>query len=410
MQVTNNGGTALTLSATAPSPLVISGGSLSLQPNQTSQMTLSLPATIPAAGSYSGQVTFTGAPGVLHLPYAYVVGTGTAYNAITLAGDSNVGTVGQVLPDGEIAFQVTDRYGVPVANLPVTFSVRSGGGTISEADRTTDSFGIAQALATLGSNAGSNVYTGRAGNLTVQFNDVARLQPTISPNGIVDAASNQLKNGIVPGSYITLYGTGLSDSSAVAMTSSLPYALNDVSVSFDAPNVSAAGRLYYVSQNQVNVQVPWELAGQTSVQIKVSIDASSGTVVTVPVVSASPALFVYGQQQAAALDENSSLIGTSNAARRGHVISLFANALGPVTNQPDTGEPAPSNPLATTVTATSVTVAGLPASVQFSGLAPGFTGLYQINITVPANAPVGSDSVVITSGGISSTAAQISVQ
>ena len=410
VQLTNNGSTPVTLSAAAPSPLVITGGNLTLQPNQTSTVTLSLPSTIPPAGSYPGQVTFTGTSSALHLPYAYLVGNGVAYNILALAGDSNTGTVGQVLPDGEIAFQVTDRYGVPVANVPVTFSVRSGGGTISSADQVTDSYGIAQALATLGPTPGTDVFTGRAGGLTVTFTDTARVQPVIAPTGIVNAASSTLGSGIVPGSYITLYGTGLSDSTSIADSATLPLQLNDVSVSFDAPGISVPGHLYYVSAGQVNVQVPWELAGQTSVQIKVSIDYSSGTVVTVPVAPTSPAVFVYGSNQAAALDENAALIGTANSARRGHIVSFFANALGPVSNQPATGDPAPSSPLAVSITTPTVTIGGVPAAVQFSGLAPGFTGLYQVNVTIPANAPVGSDAVLITSGGVTSPAAQVAVQ
>ncbi len=409
VQLTNTGTAPVTLSATAPAPLSLAGGNVTLQPNQTSTVTLTLPASLPAAGSYSGQVTFTGASGALHLPYAYLVGNGVPYNALTLAGDSNIGTVGQVLPDGEIAFQVTDRFGVPVANLPVTFSARSGGGSISQADQMTDAYGIAAAEATFGPKPGTNTFVARAGSLTVTFTDTARLQPTLAPNGIVDAASSLLLGGIVPGSYITLYGTGLSDSNTVATTNTLPLQLDSVSVSFDSPGISVPGHLYYVSPGQVNVQVPWELAGQTSTQIKVSIDASSGTVVTVPVAPASPSLFIYGQSQAAALDENAALVGSVNPARRGHIISLFANALGPVSNTPGTGDPAPSSPLAVTNTIPTVSIAGIPATVQFSGLAPGFTGLYQVNVIVPENAPPGSDAVMLTINGVSSPSAQIAV-
>ena len=410
VQVTNNGTTTVNLTASAPAPLVITSGSLTLQPNQTASVALSLPAAIPAAGNYSGQVMFAGVSGTLHLPYAYVVGNHVAYNVVALAGDSNVGTVDTVVPDGEIAFQVTDQYGAPVDKLPVTFRVTRGGGVITQADTVTNSFGIAQAVATLGPNPGTNIFVGSAGGLTVQFQDDARAQPVVAQAGIVNAASQQLANGIVPGSYITLYGTGLSDVTDVATSATLPLALDDVSVSFNAPGISLAGRVYYVSPSQVNVQVPWELAGQSSVQVKVSIDRSSGTVVTVPVAVASPALFVYGQSQAASLDENAALITASNPARRGRIISLFANALGPVTNQPETGEPAPSSPLAVTTSLPTVTIGGVRATVQFSGLAPGFTGLFQINVSVPVNAPTGSVAVLVTEGGITAPAAQINIQ
>jgi len=412
IQVTNTGATVLNLLATAPAPVAIQNGSLALQPGQTGAMIFSLPATLPTAGSYSGQITLSGAPGPVHIPYIYVVGDGVAYNIVALAGDGNTGTVNQVLPDGEVAFQVIDKFGVPVPDLPVRFSVTRGGGAISDADTTTNQFGIAQAVAKFGPSPGSNIFVGSAGGLTVQFQDDARAQPTIAPGGVLDAASSKLGNGIVPGSYISIYGTGLSDSNSVATTAALPLALAAVSVSFDVPSagLSVPGYLYYVSPGQVNVQVPWELAGQTSVQIKVSVDQSSGTVVTVPVTLIAPALFIYGPSLAAALDQNYALIGTANPARRGSTVSLFANSLGPVSNQPATGDVAPFSPLAQTMTLPTVTVGGMPAPVQFSGLAPGLSGLYQVNITVPSNAPAGLQPIVVTAGGVASPAAQLNVQ
>lgn len=410
IQVTNNGTATLTLTATAPAPVTLTGGDLILKPNQTGTVTLSLPATPLAAGNYSGQVNFAGANGALHVPFVFIVGDHVAYNAVILAGDSTVGNVGTVVPDGEIAFQVTDQYGAPVENLPVRFSVSRGGGSLTKSDSVTNAFGIATAVATLGPNPGANVFVGIAGGLTVRFEDDARAQPTIAETGVLNAASSALGDGIVPGSYISIYGSGLSDTTNVSPTPTLPLALDSVSVSFDAPGVSLPGRIYYVSPNQVNVQVPWELAGQTSVQIKVSIDQSSGTLVTVPVAPVSPALFVYGQSQAAALDENASLVGTANPARRGSFVSLFANSLGPVSVTPGTGDPAPATPLSVTTNLPVVTIGGVTAKVQFSGLAPGFTGLYQINVEIPATVAAGSQPITVAIAGVVSPVARIAVQ
>ncbi|MDQ2901197.1 MAG: hypothetical protein M3Y07_15575, partial [Acidobacteriota bacterium] len=89
-------------------------------------------------------------------------------------------------------------------------------------------------------------------------------------------------------------------------------------------------------------------------------------------------------------------------AQRGQPVSIYANGLGPVDNQPASGEPSPAQPLASTRVTPTVTIGGLPAQVLFSGLAPGFVGLYQINVIVPSAAPTGAQSIVITANGIDS--------
>src|SRR5262249_47805787 len=81
--------------------------------------------------------------------------------------------------------------------------------------------------------------------------------------------------------YVSLLGSALSDASLAASTDATPLlSLAGVSVSFDAPQagLSLPGRLKAVSENRIDVQVPMELQGQSSVLVKVSIgDISSAT-------------------------------------------------------------------------------------------------------------------------------------
>ena len=104
------------------------------------------------------------------------------------------------------------------------------------------------------------------------------------------------------------------------------------------------------------------------------------------------------------------MITLANPARRGTVISLYANGLGPVNNQPESGEPAGALQLATTKTAPVVTIGGQSAAVSFSGLTPGLPGLYQINVAVPAGTPTGNQPVTLTIGGQAAKASGIAVQ
>src|SRR5207237_1009991 len=81
--------------------------------------------------------------------------------------------------------------------------------------------------------------------------------------GIVNAGSHVAGKGVAPGSYVEIYGSGLSEAARVASTPYLPVALAGVSVSFDAPGISVPGHVYFVTPGQVDVQIPWELEGQT---------------------------------------------------------------------------------------------------------------------------------------------------
>jgi len=420
-QLTNIGTTPLNLSvainrstAETTAHTSINLPNLTLAPGQTStNLSLMLSGTAPAPGIYEGFVTITGAPNPVNIPYLYLVGDGVPKNLISIAGNGDDGTVGQQSAGGYIILQIVDQYGVPVLRLPVTFSVTSGGGgltpvcfAICAAASDTDNYGTAFAELFLGPNPGNNVYTATAGGLSATFTATGIAQPAVFPSGAVNAAS-QVNQPFAPGSYISLYGNNLAPSSSSYSTPYLPISLNSVSVSFDTPNISVPGHIAFVSAGQLNVQVPWELQGQTAVQVKVSVGDSQGTVYTMPLGAYSPALF--GQNIAAALDENNNVITASNPVARGHVVQLFGNGLGPVNNQPASGDPAPTNPLATTTTTPIVTIGGMNAQVMFNGMTPGNAALYQINAVVP-NSGTGLQPITISIGGVVSPTVMIPVQ
>lgn len=401
----------LALSLSGSRPPALDKTSLSFTPGSPDQtVTLTLSGAVPPAGIYTGTLTIQGGGTAQRVPYLYVVGDGVAFDIVPITGGGFDGPVGQHVPGG-LAFKVIDRYGVAVPNLPVTFAVTRGGGSIAAADPRTDVHGVATADAVTGPAPGAQTYTAAAGSLGTRFSGVARATPLINAKGIVNAASFQVGRGVVPGGYASIFGTALSDTTANAQAVPLPLAISQTSVSFEVPSAGLRlpGRLLYAEAAQVNVQVPWELAGQSSVQVRVNVGETSGQVFTVPVAQFSPAIYMTEQGTAAALDANNAPISASNAARRGQVVQLFVNGLGAVDNQPESGVAAPLTPLAHTATPT-VTVGGRSATVEFSGLAPGFPGLDQVNFVVPADAPTGSQPVVVTIGGVSSPAVNMQVR
>jgi uncharacterized protein (TIGR03437 family) len=415
VQITNTNSSAVSLAASLASSspsLALNKQNLTLPAGGSDTIVVTLSGTVPSPGVYSGGVLLQGSGVSLRIPFLYVVGSGTVANLIPLSGSGFVGTVSQIIPAGIIAFRLVDAFGLPVAGAAVTYTQR-GGGTLQNADRVTDANGIAAAEAILGPQPGNYSFTVTAGGQRYTFSGYGRAQPAIAAGGVANGANFDTSSPLSPGSYISIVGTGLSDFVDYPVPgASLPLAIDYVNVSFDVPaaGLSVPGRLTYVSPTQVNVQVPWELQGQTTAQVKVTIDYSPGNVVTVPLADSSPAFFETAPGNAAALDTGFRVINTANPVARGQIAQFYVNGLGPTTNQPASGDPAPASPLAQTRSLPVVTVGGQAATVLFSGLAPGFAGLYQLNVAIPASLSPGTQPVVVAIAGKTSKASGIVVK
>ena len=145
-------------------------------------------------------------------------------------------------------------------------SIRAGG------DKTTDALGTAGVFVDLGPQQGDQIFSGTAGGLTQRFEGFARRLPAIKSNGVVNAAPPyQVGQGLRPGSYISIFGSDLADATLVESTPSLPAVAGQASVSFDGGGKSLPGHIHFVSPRQINVQIPWEFQGQSSVQMKVTL-------------------------------------------------------------------------------------------------------------------------------------------
>jgi uncharacterized protein (TIGR03437 family) len=179
--------------------------------------------------------------------------------------------------------------------------------------------------------------------------------------------------------------------------------------------------LLSVSPLQINFILPWELQGRSQATLTVTSGGTTSSAATVNLDAFAPALFATNEQgtgQGAVLIADSATVAAragafldSRPARRGEAVSIYGTGLGPVVNPPATGAPASDNPLSATTTTPTVTIGGIPAIVTYSGLAPGYVGLYQVNAIVPASAPIGDAvPVVLSIGGVTSNAVTIAVQ
>jgi uncharacterized protein (TIGR03437 family) len=418
--VTNTGSAAQTvgfsvnqLVADSRAAVTLTPTSVTLQPGGSVSVQAKLAGSLPVAAAYDGYIVATSGSSTYRVPYQYLVATGVAANVFPIADGV---FVGQVYDTGwPLALRAVDSSGVPVQNASLLYTSLTSGGAITAVDPSTLLYGIGGALVNLGGAIGEYDFQGTAGGLSYVFTGYALGMITVPPNSVVEAATSQIPPGFAPGSYISIYGSNLSPASQAVSTAELPYSLSTTSVSFFAANGRFPGRLEFVGPGQLNVQIPWELQGQTSAQFVVNIGFTSlYPAVTIPLARSSPGVFTNG---AAIEDENNLLVTAANPAKRGpsHAIQIFMNGLGPVNAQPPTGEPTPypvqtSDGLVHTLDTPTVTIGGVPATVSFSGLTPYWVGLYQINASLPANTPTGSQDLIVSIGGATSIATKISVQ
>jgi uncharacterized protein (TIGR03437 family) len=213
----------------------------------------------------------------------------------------------------------------------------------------------------------------------------------LNPTGVVNAASyTPFTTGIAPGQLITLFGTGLAGGNF--SDSTFPPTLGTVTVRING----RIAPVYDVRPGQISALVPYETAVGVA-EIQVTRGAQTSNRVTAYVNRTAPGVFATdasGLGHAAALHADYSLITTQNPARAGEVILIYATGLGATTPAVATGAAGPTNPLAETALP-SVSIGGRTGRVLFSGLAPSFRGLYQMNVEVPAGVPGGDQFIDI---------------
>jgi uncharacterized protein (TIGR03437 family) len=218
----------------------------------------------------------------------------------------------------------------------------------------------------------------------------------LSPVGVENSASYApFTAGISRGEYITLAGTNLGPST-LQVASTVPFAttLGDVKVLING----VAAPIYYVSANQLAVIVPVEINSGIA-QIQVINNGSASNVVTEFVYETTPG--VFSQQEdgigyGAIEHSDGSLVTPDSPAQVGETVSVFMAGLGDVFPVVSDGAAAPSGSLANTSNTITADVSGTAATVSFAGLAPGFVGLYQVNVVIPSGVTDGDNFMDIT--------------
>jgi uncharacterized protein (TIGR03437 family) len=198
----------------------------------------------------------------------------------------------------------------------------------------------------------------------------AATTPTIA--AVVSAASSE--PGISPGGIQTLYGAQLSGGQILLNGTAVP--------------------LLYVSDNQINFYVPAGLPlGKATLTLKTP---SASVLYSVNVVEEQPGIF-----PGAILRAGTAINATTSPVRPGDFLEIYCTGLGPTRN---------AGGLAVTAVTPTVFVGTVPIKPVFSGLTPGYQGLYQINVKLPDTLAPGSYGVILSSGTAHSNEVAIQVQ
>ncbi len=188
--------------------------------------------------------------------------------------------------------------------------------------------------------------------------------PRVTAAGVVNAASFQA--GLTPGGIASLFGAGLTNAR--------------VSVNGNAAIV------FFTSDRQLNFLAPAALAAGTA-SLSVQTVIGQATATGIPVTALQPGIFFdAGSGRAAAIDRGQG------------IFELYGTGFGA------------TDAAGLTNTAVTAEVGGQPATVLYSGQAPGFPGLYQINLQVPAGIPAGDQTIVLIAGGLRSNSVTLPVR
>jgi len=211
--------------------------------------------------------------------------------------------------------------------------------------------------------------------------------PLYSADSIVNSADNQ-PGILAPNTLATIYGKNLAYGTKALSPDDVRGGILPTVFPGTGTHViigSLLANLIYVSPTQINFLVPPNLIPGT-VNLNVVVDGWAGPTVAIQLASASPALFQIGPV-AIATHADGSLITSDSAAHPGDAVVLYATGLGQTVPPVAYGELPKAAAKLSQMSRFTVLLDGVAIDaglIFYAGVAPGFAGLYQINLFLPA--------------------------
>ena len=240
------------------------------------------------------------------------------------------------------------------------------------------------------------------------------LAPSYSAASIVNSASNLL-GPVAPNTLVTIYGENLAYTTKAISADDiksghLPTKLPGTGVQVLLGGIPAG--LYYVSPTQINLQIPSNMIPE-KLKLRLTLDGVAGPMVNITLTETAPALFQLNSNTVIATKADWSLITEENPGHPGDVIVLFATGLGQTEPNPQYAEIPMSAALIRQFSELRILFNGEVVegtTVYYAGIAPGFAGLYQVNMRLPDSVPPNPEIRILVGDHISPTGIYLPVE
>lgn len=225
---------------------------------------------------------------------------------------------------------------------------------------------------------------------------VAPGQPIISEGGVLNGASFE-DTPLAPGSIVTIFGHSLGSPELVTFqmdsAGHMAKELSDVRVLFD----DSPAPILYTMDQQVSVITPYNIAGKETVELVVEYQGKPSIPVRLSVAPSAPGIFTLdssGKGQGAILNQDWSINSPESPAPRDSIVMVYATGEGQ-TDPAGVDGKLVEVPLPQPIEQVTAFIGEQLAEVLYAGGSPGqVSGLLQVNIRIPKDAPVG-DSIPV---------------
>lgn len=258
-------------------------------------------------------------------------------------------------------------------------------------------------------NAAGSVWVADTLNNAVRLVQFTGGGTTVS--AVTNGASN-LSGPVAGGEVVVIYGSGLGPDQLVQSqpgpNGRVPTTVGGASVYING----IAAPVLYASANQVAAVVPYSIGG-SPVQLFVQYQNQVSAPFNLSLASQIPAVFTLngsGAGQAAAINnKDGSINGAARPAKAGEYVQLYITGAGQTSPAGADGL-INAAPLPAPLAEVKVTIGGQPATVSFSGGAPGaVAGVIQVNAQIPSGLTAGAAVPVVVQVGASSSQPGVTV-